>query len=111
MSIAWLQLASAIVCEVIATSALRACNGFSRSGPSLIALVGYAAAFYALSLALNEIPLGIAYAIWCGVGLVLIALVSVVIYGQSLDAGAIAGITLIGLGVLTINLFSSTTVR
>lgn len=100
------NLAIAIVAEVIATSALRAANGFSNWLPSLVVVVGYAVAFYFLSLTLKAIPVGIAYAIWSGAGIVLISIVGWVIYRQALDLPALLGIGLIVAGVLVINLFS-----
>lgn len=106
MRSAWWWLSVAILCEVVATSALRLANGFTQRLPGVVALTGYVASFYCLSLALRDIPLGVAYAVWCGVGLVLISVVGYVIYGQVLDKAALAGIVLIGLGVLTINVFS-----
>ena len=101
-------LFAAIICEVIATSALKAAEGFTRLWPSLIVLVGYGLAFYCLSLTLRTIPVGIAYAVWSGIGIVLIALVGWVVYRQPLDAPALIGMGLILAGVLTINLFSRT---
>jgi small multidrug resistance pump len=103
-----LYLSIAIVCEVIATSALKASDGFSRLGPSLIVVTGYAAAFYCLSLTLRTVPVGIAYAIWSGVGIVLIVAVGWVLYRQALDLPAIIGLALILAGVLVVNLFSET---
>jgi small multidrug resistance pump len=100
------NLAIAIVAEVIATSALRAANGFSNWLPSLVVVVGYAVAFYFLSLTLKAIPVGIAYAIWSGAGIVLISIVGWVIYRQALDLPALLGMGLIVAGVLVINLFS-----
>ena len=102
----WLFLAVAIVSEVVGTSALKAAEGFTRPWPSAIVFAGYAAAFYFLSLTLETIPVGVAYAIWSGVGIVLIALIASVLYGQSLDLPAIAGMALIVAGVVVINLFS-----
>lgn len=104
----WLFLGIAIVAEVVATSALKSSDGFSRLMPSIVVVVGYVLAFYFLSLTLKVIPIGVAYAIWAGLGIVLIALVSWVIYGQKLDLPAIAGMTLIIAGVAVINLFSRT---
>jgi len=101
---AWLALA--IVAEVIATSALKAAEGFTRPGPSIITAVGYAIAFYGLSQTLKTLPVGIAYAIWSGVGIVLVTGIAWVLYRQRLDAAALAGIALILAGVLVINLFS-----
>jgi len=107
----WIYLGIAIVSEVIGTSALNASAGFSRPLPSLIVVVGYAVAFYCLSLALASIPVGIAYAIWSGVGVALIALVGWAIFGQALDAPAIIGIALIVAGVVVLNVFSRTSVH
>jgi multidrug transporter EmrE-like cation transporter len=107
----WLYLAIAIVAEVIATSALKASEGFSRLGPSAVVIVGYSVAFYFLSLTLREIPVGIAYAVWSGVGIVLISLIAWVLHGQALDAAAWAGIGLILAGVLVLNLLSKSTVH
>ena len=88
-------LGLAIICEVIATSALRQTNQFTRIVPSLITLVGYAGAFYFLSMVLRNIPLGIAYAIWSGAGIVLVALVGWLVFKQQLDVPAIIGICMI----------------
>ena len=104
-----LCLAIAIVAEVVATSALKASDGFTRLGPSLFAVAGYAVAFYFLSLTLRTMPVGIAYAIWCGGGIVLIALIGWLVLGQKLDAAALGGIALIMAGVAVINLFSKST--
>lgn len=105
----WLFLFAAIFAEVIATSSLKASAGFSRLGPSLLSVAGYGIAFYCLSLTLRSIPVGIAYAIWSGVGIVLVALIAWLVYGQTLDLPAIAGLTLIIAGVLVLNLFSRST--
>lgn len=107
----WLYLGLAIVCEVIATSALKSSNGFSRLLPSVIVVVGYSVAFYSLSLALRTLPVGVAYAIWAGVGIALIAVIGLLVYGQSLDLAAVAGIGLIVAGVLVLTLFSKSTVQ
>jgi small multidrug resistance pump len=104
----WIFLGIAILAEVIATSALKASDGFSRLWPSVIVVIGYGTAFYFMSLSIQVIPVGITYAIWSGVGIVLIAIASWLLYGQVLDAPAIAGIVLIMAGVLVINLFSKT---
>jgi small multidrug resistance pump len=103
----YLYLAIAIVAEVIATSALKASEEFSRLIPSVIVVVGYAIAFYCLSLVLKTIPVGITYAIWSGIGIVLIALVGVFFFNQKLDLAAILGMALIILGVVVINAFSN----
>ncbi len=102
----YLYLGLAIVSEVIATTALKASEEFSRLVPSIIVVLGYAVAFYFLSLTLRTIPVGIAYAIWSGVGIVLIALVGVVWFRQSLDAPAIIGMALIIAGVVVVNVLS-----
>jgi small multidrug resistance pump len=104
----YLYLALAIVAEVIGTSALKATAGFTRPGPSILVAVAYGAAFYCLSLALRSIPVGIAYAIWSGVGTALIALIGWWALGQRLDAPAWAGIGLIVAGVVVIQLSSGT---
>jgi small multidrug resistance pump len=102
----WMYLGTAIVAEVIATSVLKASEGFTRLLPSLVVLAGYATAFYFLSLTLRTIPLGIAYAIWSAVGIALVSVIGSLIYRQSLDAPALIGIGLIVAGVVVINGFS-----
>lgn len=102
----WVYLVIAIVSEVLATSTLKASDGFSRFYPSLVVVVGYGLAFYFLSLTLRTIPVGIAYAVWSGVGVVLISLLGWVMYGQKLDAAAVIGILLIAAGVIVLNVFS-----
>ena len=104
----WLFLGIAIVSEVIATSALKATEDFTRLWPSVIVVAGYATAFYFLTLTLRTIPIGIAYAIWSGVGVALIALVGWVLYKQTLDVPAFIGIGLIVAGVVVLNVFSKT---
>lgn len=104
----WAFLAIAIVSEVAATSALKASAGFTRLWPSLLVVGGYAAAFYFLSLTLRTIPIGVAYAIWSGAGVALIALIAWIFYGQTLDAAAIIGLLLIVAGVIVLNVFSRT---
>ena len=99
----WIFLSVAIVSEVIATSALKASEGFSRLWPSLIVAAGYIAAFYFLSLTLKTIPIGVAYAIGSGAG---VALIAWVFFGQKLDAPAIIGLLLIVAGVIVLNSFS-----
>ncbi len=102
----YLYLSIAIVAEVIATSALKASDGFTRLGPSLFVIVGYAVAFYFLSLTLRTMSIGVAYAVWCGAGIVLIALIGWFVLGQKLDVPALVGMALIVAGVAVINLFS-----
>ncbi|MBK8314594.1 MAG: QacE family quaternary ammonium compound efflux SMR transporter [Acidobacteria bacterium] len=104
----WVFLTVAIVSEVIGTSALKSSEGFSRLWPSAIVVVAYASAFYFLSLTLKTLPVGVAYAIWSGAGVALIALIAWVIYGQALDLPAIIGMLLIVAGVVVLNLFSTT---
>ena len=104
----WLFLAVAIISEVIATSALKSAEGFTRLTPSLIVIIGYALAFYFLSLTLRTIPIGIAYAIWSGVGVALVSIAGWVIYHQTLNTGALIGIALIISGVIVLSLYSTT---
>lgn len=99
-------LAIAIVAEVIATSAMRASEGFSRLVPSTVVVIGYGIAFYCLSLTLKSIPVGIVYAVWSGAGIVLITLVALVLYRQVPDVPAIIGLGLIIAGVAVLNMFS-----
>lgn len=103
---AYLALGLSIVAEVIGTSALKASEGFTRLWPSVIVALGYATAFYFLSLVLRTIPVGIAYAIWSGLGIVLITLVAFVVYRQTIDLPGLIGMGLIVAGVVVINLFS-----
>ena len=103
----WLELGGAILAEVIATSALKASDNLSRSVPTGIVVIGYGIAFYLLSRTVRTIPLGIAYAVWAGVGIVLITAVGWMVYGQKLDLPALAGIGLIVAGVLVIHLLSA----
>ncbi|QQV76005.1 multidrug efflux SMR transporter [Sphingomonas aliaeris] len=100
----WAWLAIAIVSEVVATSFLKATEGFSRPVPSIIVAIGYAAAFYFLSFALRSIPVGVAYAIWSGAGVVMVTGVAWIAYGQKLDAVALGAIGLIVAGVVILNL-------
>src|SRR5512135_304884 len=105
----YLHLAIAIVAEVIGTSFLRESDGFTKPLPSLVTAVAYLVAFYFLSLTLRAVPTGVAYAIWSGVGIVLITAVAWLFQGQRLDAPALAGIALIVAGVVVMNLFSKST--
>ncbi|NOY40385.1 MAG: multidrug efflux SMR transporter [Planctomycetes bacterium] len=105
---AYLYLAIAIVAEVIATSALKASEEFTKLVPSLIVAVGYGIAFYFMTLVLRTIPLGITYAVWSGVGIVLVAIVGVFLYKQIPDTPAIFGMGLIISGVVVIHVFSKT---
>ena len=101
-------LGLAIVAEVIATSALKASAGFTRLGPSALVVLGYGTAFYCLSLTLQSLSVGVAYAIWSGLGIVLVTAVSYVLYRQSVDGPALIGMALIVAGVAVIQLFSKT---
>jgi small multidrug resistance pump len=103
----YLYLSLAIVSEVIATSALKASDEFTRPVPSLVVALGYACAFFFLTLTLRSIPIGVAYALWSGCGIVLICALSWILFKQSLDAPAILGIGLIALGAVIINAFSN----
>ncbi|MER9306551.1 SMR family transporter [Mesorhizobium sp. M0293] len=105
---AYAILALAIVGEVIATSAMKASEGFTRLGPSILVLLGYAAAFFFLSQVLDRIPVGVAYAVWAGGGIVLVALVAWIVYGQKPDLAGFVGMGLIMAGVLILNLLSKT---
>jgi small multidrug resistance pump len=96
----------AIIAEVIGTSALRAADGFTRLVPSLVVVAGYGVAFYGLSMTLKTMPVGIVYAIWSGIGIVLITLVAMVLYRQVPDLAAVAGLSHIIAGVVVLNLFS-----
>ncbi len=103
----WAYLGLAIAAEVVATSALKASEGFSRFWPSALVVLCYGLSFYLLSLTLKSIPLGVVYAVWSGLGIVLIALVAYLMYGQRLDLPALLGIALILSGVVIIHRFSS----
>ena len=96
----WLYLSIAILAEVVATSSLKAAEGFTRLNPSLLVIFGYGTAFYFLSLTLRTMQVGTAYAIWSGVGTVLVSLIAWILFNQKLDAAAIVGITLIIAGVV-----------
>ena len=107
----YLYLLIAIVSEVAATTALKSAEGFTRVLPSAVVVVGYSAAFYFLSLCLQRLSIGVAYAIWAGVGIVLIAILGAVVHGQRLDLPAVVGMLLIVTGVVVINAFSATQVH
>jgi small multidrug resistance pump len=104
----WAYLGVAIAAEVVATSALKSSESFSKLGPSVIVVVGYAIAFLFLSLTLKTLPVGVAYAIWSGLGIVLISIASLVLFGQKLDMPAMIGMGLIIAGVVVMNVFSKT---
>ena len=107
----WVYLGLAIVSEVLATASLKSTEGFTRLVPSIVVLVGYSAAFYFLSLTLDTIPIGVAYAVWSGVGVATITLVSFVLYDQKIDVAGLVGIGLIVAGVVVLRLFSETAVE
>ena len=104
----YLYLALAIIAEVAATSALKASEEFTRLVPSIIVIVGYCVAFYLLTLVLRVIPIGVTYAIWSGLGIVLVTIVGVFLYRQTPDIPAMIGMGLIVSGVIVINVFSKT---
>ena len=104
----WVYLAIAIIAEIIGTSFLKSSDGFTRLGPTLISIGSYVVAFYFLSLTLRTVPVGIAYAIWAGAGIVLIAAIGWFFHGQRLELPAGIGIGLILAGVVIINVFSKT---
>lgn len=106
MTRTYLILLAAIVAEVIATTALARSDSFSRLGPSVLAVAGYALAFWLLSYPLRVMPTGVVYAIWSGMGIVLISAVAWIWYRQALDFAAILGLGFILAGVLIVNLFS-----
>jgi len=102
----YLILGLAIVAEVIATSSLKSSEGFTRLWPSVVTLLGYTIAIFMLSLTLKTLPTGIAYAIWSGVGIVLVSAIGWFGYGQKLDTPAVIGLGLIIAGVIVVNVFS-----
>lgn len=107
----WIYLAVAILFETIGTTALKASDGFSRLWPSLLVVLAYAISFWLLALVLRVIPVGVAYAIWSGLGICFIAIIGWLLFGQRLDPAAILGISLILAGILVINLFSDSTLH
>ena len=104
-------LALAIIGEVVGTTAMKASEGFTRLGPSVLVVAGYAAAFFLLAKVLDRIPVGIAYAVWAGGGIVLVALIAWAIYGQRPDFAGVVGMGLIVAGVLVLNLLSRASVH
>lgn len=111
MPASYIYLVAAILAETIGTTALQASQQFTRLAPSLIVVAGYGISFYLLALALREIPVGIAYAIWSGLGIVFIAAIGYLAFGQRLDLPALLGIAMILGGILVIHLFSASTPR
>ncbi len=108
MPTAYIYLIFAILAETIGTTALQASQQFTRLMPSLVVVAGYGVSFYLLAWALKTIPVGIAYAIWSGLGIVFIAVIGYAVFGQRLDLPAILGMCLILIGILVIHLFSAT---
>ena len=106
MKTAYLYLGAAIVAEVIATSLLKTSQGFTRLWPSVATVIGYAISFYCLAQTLGSVPTGVAYAIWSGVGIVLVSVLGWFVHRQALDWPALLGMGLIIAGVLVVNLFS-----
>ena len=111
MLLNYLYLVVAILFEVVATTALKQTDGFTRLVPSLVSIGGYALAFYFLSLPLRTMPVGVVYAIWCGAGIIFITAIGRVWFRQALDLPALAGMGLIMAGVIVINLWSKTIVH
>ena len=107
----WAYLLLAIISEVIATASIKSTEEFTNLIQSVVVIVGYCAAFYFLSLTLDEIPLGIAYAIWSAVGIVGVALIAVIFHGQRLDTGAMVGIGLIIAGIVIMRLYSTMSIE
>jgi small multidrug resistance pump len=103
----WLALAIAILAEVIATSTMKATNEFTRFWPSLVVVVGYGTGFYFMTISMRVLPIGIMYALWSGVGILVVSIMGWVIYRQVLDFPAIIGMSLIIAGVVVINVFSN----
>ena len=103
----WIYLIIAIITEVIATSALKESEGFTKAIPSLIVIIGYSMTFYFMSLTLKEMSVGITYAIWSGMGILLITLIGYFRYNQMLDAPAVLGMSLIALGIIILRFFSN----
>lgn len=108
---AFIYLILAVLAEVVATSALKSSAGFTRLVPSAVVVVGYGLAFYLLSLVLRTLPVGVAYAIWAGLGIVLVTLVGVVAFGERPDVPAVLGILLIVAGVVLLQMFSKMSVH
>tara|TARA_B100000902_G_C27080367_1_gene798589 strand:+ start:83 stop:415 length:333 start_codon:yes stop_codon:yes gene_type:complete len=107
----WIFLGLAIFSEVIATASLKSTEGFTKILPSIIVFIGYSAAFYFLSLTLDTIPIGVAYAIWSGVGVATITIVSIYFFDQKIDSVSIIGIILIILGVIILRVYGESSVN
>lgn len=107
MPMHYIYLIFAIIAETIGTTALQASQQFSRLWPSVLVVIAYGISFYLLALALKFMPVGIVYAIWSGLGIVMIAIIGLVVFGQRLDLPAVLGLSLIIVGILVIHLFSN----
>ncbi|WP_299369840.1 SMR family transporter [uncultured Tateyamaria sp.] len=107
MPVHYIYLIVAVAAETIGTTALQASNQFTRVGPTILVVLAYAVAFYFLGVALKYIPVGIAYALWSGLGIVLIALIGFAVFGQTLDLAAVLGLAMIIGGIVVIQLFSN----
>jgi len=107
----WLTLILAIVAEVIATSTMKSTNEFTSFWPSVVVVLGYGAGFYFMAISMRVLPVGIIYAIWAGMGIVLVSIIGWIVYQQALDLEAMIGIALIIAGVIVINVFSKTVVH
>ena len=107
----WFYLGIAILSEVMATASLKSTEGFTKIGPSVLVLISYSAAFYFLSLTLEDIPIGVAYAVWSGVGVATITIISVVYMDQKIDLAGVLGIGLIVAGVIVLRLYSGSSVE
>ena len=108
MPVHYIYLVLAVIFETVGTSAIQASQQFTRVGPSIMVLICFAAAFWFLSLTLRTMPVGVMYAMWSGLGIVLIAIIGYLVFGQRLDIPAISGIAFILVGIVVINLFSAT---
>lgn len=102
----YLFLFMAILCETVGTVGLKYSSGFTKIGPSLVTIIGYAAAFYFLSISLKTLSLGFAYSVWAGLGIVCIALIGIVFLGEKIDLPGVLGVSLIILGVIVLKGFS-----
>jgi len=107
----YFHLILAVFAETIGTTALQASHQFTRPGPSIVVVIAYAVSFYLLSLALSVMPVGLVYAIWSGIGIIFIALIGLVVFGQRLDLPAILGLGMIVAGILVIHLYSGSTIH
>ena len=102
----WLLLLLAVVCEVVGTSAIKYSDGFTKIVPSIVVFIGFGVAFYILSMTLKVIPIGMAYAVWSGLGIVLISIIGHFVFQQRLDAPAFVGVSFILIGVIIMQVFS-----